>query len=315
MGHGITLTDSGFTVRKPPWHELFPTLERPPRDLQEALEKSGLGWRVVQLPVLLESGAMPLRTIEGYKANVRSDTGDVLGVVTDSYSVVQNGEAFGFLADMLGTEAHFETAGSLHGGKKVFVVVKLADIDHVIVGGDRTDLYVNFFTAHDGTAAVTLLRTMIRTVCQNTWNGSLRDASYRYSFRHVGDTSQRIHEARAALRLTIDYAKQFKQFGDQLASQSMAERELARITEELWPNEGTDKTVKSRQRRREAVMHLFVDGDTRGNAPGTKWCAANALLENIEWGSKVKSPAGRFNRHIEDPQGMKAAAIEMVVMA
>jgi phage/plasmid-like protein (TIGR03299 family) len=294
-----------MSVHQRPWHGLGVVLETRPRNAEEALTLAGLSWEVVQLPVLLDSQAAPPRTIEGYKANVRSDTGDVLGVVTDKYEVVQNRDAFGFLSGLLGSDAAFETAGSLFGGKRVFVTVRLAELEYLIVGGDRTDLFVNFFTSHDGSQAVTVLRTMIRTVCNNTWMGALRDSRYRYSFRHVGDMTSRLHEAREQLHLSIDYAQQFKQFGDHLASQSMAERELARITEELWPNEGTDTTVKSRTRRRNAVMALFVDGQTRGNAPGTKWCAANALLEHIEWQSTVRSDHGRFVRHIEDPQGSR----------
>lgn len=301
-----------MSVRERPWHGLGVVLAERPRDIDEAIDKSGIGWLRVQEPVHRADG----RVVEGWMQNIRQDTDQVLGVVTTKWQGPQNREAFEFLAGLLGSEAAFETAGSLHGGAKVFITVSLAELPYVTVGGDRTDLFVNFFTDHTGKGSSEVLRTMIRTVCMNTWMGALRDARYRYAFRHVGDQSVRLAEARRELELTIDYAAQFKQFGDELASQSIAERELARITEELWPGEGhTPRTAKTHQEKREAVMHLFIDGDTRGNAPGTKWCAANALLEHIEWAPKVRSDSGRFTRHIEDPQGLKATALEMVVMA
>jgi hypothetical protein len=81
----------------------------------------------------------------------------VLGVVTNRYTVIQNREAFAFLATLLGSELAFETAGSLHGGKRVFVTCRLASIDHVEVGGDQVELYVNFFNRHDGAGAVQLV--------------------------------------------------------------------------------------------------------------------------------------------------------------
>jgi hypothetical protein len=80
----------------------------------------------------------------------RSDTCEVLGVVTDRYTVIQNREAFGFRANLLGSELAFETAGSLHGGKRVFVTCRLASIDHVEVGGIPSG--VEHLTAASSTA-------------------------------------------------------------------------------------------------------------------------------------------------------------------
>jgi len=120
--------------------------------------------------------------------------------------------------------------------------------------------------------------------------------------------------SRTALDLSIDYTKQFKRFGDRLAKQKIAERKINQIAVELWPDNGTDRQIRNAQARREAVLRLFSDGATVGNAPGTKWCAANALLEQLEWGSGARSPEGRFLRHISDAGGLKARALELVSM-
>ena len=125
----------------------------------------------------------------------------------------------------------------------------------------------------------------------------------------------RIAEARTALGLSIDYAKQFKKFGDRLAKQKIAERKFHGIAGELWPDNGTDRQIRNAQARREAVLRLFSEGATVGNAPGTKWCAANALLEQLEWGTRARSPEGRFLRHISDVGGLKARALELVLAA
>jgi phage/plasmid-like protein (TIGR03299 family) len=286
-------------------------LKRHPRSLEDALRKSGLGWTVRQEPLYRRDNTQ----VDDWKANIRSDTQDVLGVVTNRYTVIQNKEAFGFLANLLGSELAFETAGSLHGGKRVFVTCRLASIDHVEVGGDQVDLYVNFFNRHDGAGAVQLLTTPIRTVCRNTWDTAVGSAVNTFSIRHVGSPSTRIAEARTALDLSIDYTKQFKRFGDRLAKQKIAERKVLQIASELWPDNGTDRQIRNAQARREAVLRLFSEGATIGNAPGTKWCAANALLEQLEWGSGTRSPEGRFLRHISDQGGLKARALELVLDA
>jgi len=173
----------------------------------------------------------------------------------------------------------------------------------------------DFFNRDDGAGAVQLLTTPIRTVCRNTWDTAVASAVNTFSIRHVGSPSTRIAEARTALDLSIDYAKQFKRFGDHLAKQKIAERKVMQIATELWPDGGSDRQLRNAQARREAVLRLFSAGATVGNAPGTKWCAANALLEQLEWGTRARSPEGRFLRHISDVGGLKARALKLVLDA
>ena len=64
----------------------------------------------------------------GYEfvANVRTDTKAVLGVVGRRYRVFQNHEAFDFMDGLVGDKlAMYETAGSLHGGKRVWMMASI----------------------------------------------------------------------------------------------------------------------------------------------------------------------------------------------
>ena len=73
--------------------------------------------------------------VQGYKANVRDSDRKVLGVVTDRYKIVQNEEAFSFTDALLGEGVRYETAGSLQGGKSVWL---LAHLPHeYIISGER----------------------------------------------------------------------------------------------------------------------------------------------------------------------------------
>ena len=74
------------------------------------------------------------KNLQGYYATVRQDTDDEFGVVGERYRTVQNHEAFAFVDQLLGSAIHFETAGSLHGGRRVWVLATLPE--HVEVGGD-----------------------------------------------------------------------------------------------------------------------------------------------------------------------------------
>ena len=109
-----------FSVRETPWHGLGRIIMDAPAS-REALELAGLDWQVESRNIYSGTGAM----IPGYRANVRSTDEAVLGVVSDRYRIVQNEEAFQFTDDLLGEGVTYETAGSLQGGKKVWMLARL----------------------------------------------------------------------------------------------------------------------------------------------------------------------------------------------
>lgn len=101
MSHGITNNDSMFSVREVPWHGLAAVLDEYPKSIDEALDKAGLGWKVTHGDVLVVGARAwtddfgvrhdpELIPAKGFKANLRDDTGEVLGIVSDEYVVVDN---------------------------------------------------------------------------------------------------------------------------------------------------------------------------------------------------------------------------------
>ena len=136
-----------FYVRENPWHGLGTKVNEAPGS-REALIIAGLNWNVLQEPIYTETEEF----IEGYKANVRDSDRKVLGVVTDRYKVIQNQEAFAFTDALLGEGVRYETAGSLQGGKRVWL---LAHMPHeYIISGERISPYLVFTNTHDGSGAI-----------------------------------------------------------------------------------------------------------------------------------------------------------------
>ena len=183
MSHGITSNDSMFSVREMPWHGLGVVLDEYPRSIDEALDAAGLGWQVthgdvfvVRRPEWIDDfgNRQPAELIpaNGFKANLRADTGAVLGIVSDEYEVVDNREAFRFLDALIGSELHFETAGSLWGGRRIWCLARIPE--HVELGGDLSATYIYVANSHDGSMAVTAAATPIRIVCANTLNPDVR---------------------------------------------------------------------------------------------------------------------------------------------
>ena len=341
MAHGLTATDEMFSFREMPWHRLGVVLDEPPRSIDDALEKASLGWRGGSADVLIERRAewrddfghthapevVPAVTADGarYRANVREDTGDLLGIVSEDYRVVDNREAFAFLDALIGSELHFETAGSLHGGRRVWVLARLPE--WVEVGGDQTATYVYVANSHDGTLAVTAAATSVRIVCANTLGWALRRSAHgeatarTFRFRHTGNLALKFDEARQVMGMTLNWGRRFKELGDRLAGEPITFSRFERsVLSPLFAvEEGMGKVARAnRERARCEVLDVFrgrgAAGDTSGNSPGTKWAAANAIAEHADFGRRYTSRTNQVQRSFEDTE-LKQRGLELVLAA
>jgi len=336
MSHGITSIDRMFSVRELPWHGLGAVLEQYPKSIDEALDKAGLGWKVnhgdvlvVKRPEWIDDFGVKqgpeLIPASGFKANIREDTGEVLGIVSDEYEVVDNRDAFSFLDALIGSELRFETAGSLWGGRRVWVLARLPE--YVELGGDLSATYVYVANSHDGSMAVTAAATPIRIVCSNTLGAALRQAEHgvaaqrTFRFRHTGNLQAKFAEARQVLGITINYQKQFKELADLMAREPIAEWVLERrVLRHLWTiDQDLGKVARAnRERTIEHVLAVFrgrgAAGDTTGNSPGTKWVAFNAIAEHLDYGRRYTSRTNQVQRSFEDTS-LKQRALDLVLAA
>ena len=325
MPAGIYEEDSMMSVREMPWHGLGIVLDKHPKTIEEAITAAGLDWTVEQRPVaaILEKfpdDSMTVDELAGYMANIRSDTGKALGIVSQRYQPVQNREAFAFLAGVFGSEMHFETAGSLMNGRRVWVLMKIPS--WIEIGGDPIGQYSFISNSHDGKSSVLAAVTPVRIVCANTESVALRlakgvNAQRTYTLRHLGDMQQKIAEARNVMRVTTRYYEAFKGVGDKLALVKLSERRAKTAIEKLIPiTEGSgDRAAKNRTEARDTVLRILKgegeSGDTRGNSPNTVWTFYNAAVEYADWYRSEKKEGGRFQRALDDPDGFKNHAWEL----
>ena len=183
-----------------PWHGLGTPVENAVNSA-EALELAGLDWEVNSRPIYTDNGIQ----IPGYIANTRSSDNKVLGVVSDKYKIVQNKEAFAFTDNLLDGDAKYVTAGSLRGGKNVWM---LAELPETKILGDAVGQYLCFTNTHDGTGAVRVFVTPVRVVCNNTLNLALNTAKRSWSCRHMGNMESKMHEATRTLELANKYMEE-----------------------------------------------------------------------------------------------------------
>lgn len=246
--------ESMFYVRETPWHGLGTRVQEAPSS-SEALIKAGLDWNVVQEPIYTETEEL----IEGYKANVRDSDRKVLGVVTDRYKVIQNQEAFVFTDELLGEGVRYETAGSLQGGKKVWL---LAHMPHeYIISGERISPYLLFSNTHDGSGAIKVALTPIRVVCQNTLNLALSKASRSWSMIHTGNIQNKLQEAKDTLFMAEKYMDNLGKEFETLRMQSMTDKQVMEFIETLLPIEdnATSQQKRNMKRLQEDMKMRYFD--------------------------------------------------------
>lgn len=243
-----------FYVRTAPWHGLGVKVLSAP-DSKKALSLAGLDWKVNQEPIYTEND----EEIAGYKANVRDKDRKILGVVSDRYKIVQNEEAFAFTDALLGEGVRYETAGSLQGGRKVWL---LAHLPHeYIISGERISPYLVFFNSHDGSGAIKAAITPIRVVCQNTLNLALSTAKRSWSMIHTGDIQGKITEARNSLLMAERYMDSFGHELEALRRKKMTDRQVMDYIEILLPVEegSTELQRKNIMRLQEDMKHRYFD--------------------------------------------------------
>ena len=263
-----------WTGRSKPWHGLGSAVATAPTS-KDALKLAGLNWRVVQEPLITASGEIA----EGYKANVRDLDRKVLGVVTDRYKIVQNEEAFAFTDELLGHGVRYETAGSLYGGKKVWMLARLPQ--EYIIGGERISPYLVFSNTHDGSGAVKVAVTPVRVLCSNTLNLALKNAERSWSMVHTGDIQGKIKEAKDTLFRAESYMDSLGKEIEVLRNKEMSDAEVREYMELLLPVEEDMSVQQQRnvQKLRHDLEKRYFDAPDLKNVGTNAYRFVNAVSD------------------------------------
>jgi phage/plasmid-like protein (TIGR03299 family) len=310
MAHEIdqtTGTAAVFVTGEPAWHKLGTVIEQAATSA-EAIGLAGLDWRVEQWPVrafdpddqTTEAG------IPDVVANVRTDTKAVLGVVGRRYRVFQNREAFDFMDALVGDKlAMYETAGSLHGGRRVWMLARIPK-EYRAGADDLIKPYVLLTNTHDGSQALRMIPTTVRVVCQNTLNLALNEAGVDgLTVSHHPRLETRIQEARAKLGII---AARFDKFDAELHAMLAKDLNATEADGYFRGLSGMDLPSHSERQKnaRERVYGQMVvnfDND-RNTLPGVKhtaWAAYNAVSEwaDHQKAQRGKTAAEKLNRRLD----------------
>lgn len=302
--HGLNERDSMLAVGQKPWHGLGVVLAEPPKTGLEALEIAGLDWQVEKQALFLGDGRQvrlidtaDKSTFGAFGAIVRTDTSDMLGVVGPGYRPYQNRDMAALFDPLLadGT-CTIETCGSLFGGKRVWMLAKIAgEQQHVASSADKIDRYLMLAHGHDGVLAVRFGFTYVRVVCNNTLSLAIRNRKESSLMKCLHTTNLKTNLE--VLRDSMLVAEErFAMTADQyriLASRGVSRADLRRYASILV--EAGDDEAKWTKRQREKIGQIVGNAiEGRGNSGKTWWDAYNGATEYLTWQASKTSQV-RFN--------------------
>jgi phage/plasmid-like protein (TIGR03299 family) len=282
-----------FYAGQTPWHGLGVAL---PTDCvaKDAIHHAGLDWNVTLEPLFDKDG----HELPRFKATTRSSDQKVLGVVQKRYTPIQNATLFKFADALVEVgKAHFHTAGSLAGGRRVWALAKLPKTIKVLKN-DVTEQFLLVMTAHDGTCPTRVIFTPIRVVCQNTMMAALKGATHAVTVRHTSTAQNRLVEAMHVMGAAQAHFDVFGQLAAHLAAKRFSAAELKAFVVALFPTPaGKDEDTLSSQTqsKRDNVIYLFDHGKGHDRIKGTAWAALNGAIEfaDYAYGRKTRDAEQR----------------------
>lgn len=310
MGHELDSTN-GVTAfadsRTDAWHGLGQSVGHL-MTAEEILRESRLaGWNVRKQAMWTSNIDGTLVEVPDQFATVRTnpETGltDPLGVVGKMYHPIQNEESAALLNALVDESgAHFETAGALFGGKKVFVTMKLPETMKLELPGgavDETELYLAAMNSHDGTGAFRVILTPVRIVCRNTQIAGISRAKSSWSVRHMTGATSALEEARSSLKIAFDYVDAFHAEMASLLDRETEAEEARRLLSSVFDVEAapTERAERLRKGHVDAVL-AGLELDTVSAVAGTRFGLYNAITEYSDHriprkGGEVGTPADK----------------------
>lgn len=157
----------------------------------ETLQQIGLDWTVNKVQLCTPDG-----TPVDYYANQRSDNKEVLHVVSEGYSVLQNEELVELCEALANTfDYKIHKGGALHGGRKVYVQLETDNVRGIGANNDTVNRYITAVNSFDGSTAVAFGSLGLTISCQNTFFRAARHENMT-RIKHTSNMHERIEQAK-----------------------------------------------------------------------------------------------------------------------
>jgi phage/plasmid-like protein (TIGR03299 family) len=187
--------------------------------VNEILTTNGLDFTVEKLPlvaprnrsVITDSGeiADEVQLIDSpYFGLYNSKSGEIINTVKKGYTVSQNDEVVELVLrgmDGFG-ELSVQKAGSLHGGRRVFIQLAIDGLS--VVGDDRVKRYVTIIDSNDGTTGLSVGIGDLTMSCSNQFYYFNKEGQSK--IRHSKSLDQKIKEIPNLISMALEQSNRMQ---------------------------------------------------------------------------------------------------------
>ena len=255
---------------------------------REAFEKANALFTVekreLQLPVIDKDSLDVNFTGSGTFGLVRTDTQQLLGVVSKQYEEVQN-QALLRMAEFIREEADMDSVVVLADGAKVCFTATLKGASTDIVPGDTVKRRLVGYLGHDGKTGCGAKFTNIRVVCQNTLSAALAGSGNHRSITHKRGANLSFDKLITSINIARQSFEEECEYMREFASRSMDRDGFREFVNTVY--NVTDEDIF---RKRQSLERAFNWGMGAEFAPNSIWNAVNAVTE-IETSTRNKTAA------------------------
>lgn len=287
-----------------PWHGLGKQVSKGVT-AEQMIREAGLDWQVALKPA---RGATKINKKEEYSRyevlrqprEGTDETEVLLGLVSRRYQPLQNSEAFEFFDPIVGaSKAHFETAGALGEGERIWVMARMPGAME-IVRGDECLKYLLLSNTHSGEGSVIVKFTSVRVVCQNTLMLAMEDGQKAYRVRHSKRMQFKLEELSEFLAITQQIYQMAEESFRRFAQIQMKGGRLDEYFGMLFPRSEAQEHKGEFPPRWEELRKVF-DSQPDLQLPGvqgTLWAAYNAVtrFEDYKQPQPDERPGQRLQR-------------------
>lgn len=233
--------------------------------------------------------------IPSVHVNFRTDTNEVLGIVSDQYGVVQNDEAFSLVQPFVDAGGIITNAGHTEQGL-MFMVLHLDDKQFL---GDNYSFDIMCTNSFNGKFPLGLMMTPLRIYCQNLYRKLKKNDSI-LMLRHGSNISDRILKASEAVALVDGYADTFGRQLETAAGITKSENQINALIAMLfpYPKEDAKRYVTSKQRiddMREGFYYRYYMAPDNDNYRGSALGFLNAYYDFLSHGESMRNMPGNLD--------------------
>jgi phage/plasmid-like protein (TIGR03299 family) len=289
MAHDLFTDHTGracmFVVgtREDAWHKLGQRCDSAV-NWEQAMTLAGLDWQVVKNQNYARNPQGNVVPVSSYSIFRDTDNAELASNVGEGFTIKQNRECFEFVDDLLQANggAHYDSAGALGNGATVWCAVRVPRADISVNGEDKSESYLVFTTAHDGSMAHTAALSSVRVVCRNTLRQALSTNTGILRIKHTKNANARFDDAKRTMDGVVMDAKRLEAKLQMLATRRVTRESMTAVMDRLFPKPADEKQNTTRRENILAEVIALYESNDRNAFPsirGTGYNLLNAVTE------------------------------------